>query len=89
MAKKKPTKLQQAARKRLEAIGNKPVSVRDVAHALYHLQQDGRTERVEMEAGTFGWTLPNDRGEPMVVPETPELVAWLERFGADPGAHGH
>lgn len=90
MAKKnKPNKLAASASRKLASIGVPKFTTRDLAHALYHLQQDGRAERLQMPDGSFAWRVPGNDGEPGLVPETPELLSWLDRFEADPSLHQH
>ena len=82
MAKKKRAKsaLAQAASKKLSGIGGPKMTAEDVAHVLWHAEQRGEVERVELEDGSWAWMLPGQGGEPQMLKPTPEMLAILDRF---------
>ena len=88
---KKKSKLQQAAARKVAAIGQKKMSAFDIAHAMFHAEERGEVERVGLDDGSWGWLMPPDGSgqRPMMRP-TPEVLAHLARIagGDHGGAHG-
>ncbi len=82
MAKKKRAKgaLAQAASKKLSGIGGPKMTAEDVAHVLWHAEQRGEVERVELEDGSWAWMLPGQGGQPQMLKPTAEMLAILDRF---------
>ena len=82
MAKKKRAKsaLAQAASKKLSGIGGPKMTAEDVAHVLWHAEQRGEVERVELEDGSWAWMLPGQGGQPQMLKPTPEMLAILDGF---------
>lgn len=87
--KNKPSKLAQAASRRLQRIGVRELSAQELAHAMYHAEERGEVQRVPTPDGGWAWLLPEQNGERQQLAPTPEVLAWLERFATDPSAHQH
>jgi hypothetical protein len=83
--KKKGGALAAAARKKLENIGPKPMTEYDVAHAMWHLEEQGRAVRVPLDDGSWAWAVRGQNGEQQVLKPTPEMLRVLEHFEA--GGH--
>jgi hypothetical protein len=83
--KKKGGALAAAARKKLENIGPKPMTPEDVAHAMWHMEEQGRVQRVPLEDGTWAWAFRGQNGEPQVLKPTPEMLRVIEHF--ESGGH--
>jgi len=85
--KKKPSKLQMAANRKLAQIGTPKMSAFDVAHAMFHAEERGEVERVTLDDGSWGWLMPQDgTGQRPLMKPTPEMLAHLQRISS--GDHG-
>jgi hypothetical protein len=88
MAKKKSA-LQQAAARRLQAIGMPKMTPHDMAHALYHAEERGQVTRETQPDGTWGWRLPTQGDLPgQLVTPTPEMLESIAMFARGEG-HNH
>ncbi len=88
MAKKnnKKSALAAAASRRLSRIGQPDPE--EVAHAMFHAEERGEVQRVDLDDGSWAWAFKDGSGETRVLKPTPEMLAALARFQADPG-HAH
>lgn len=88
MAKKKSA-LQQAASRRLQAIGMPKMSPQEMVHALYHAEQEGKVQRETQEDGTWGWRLPAQGDLPgQLIKPTAEMMEAYDMFARGEG-HNH
>jgi hypothetical protein len=83
--KKKKSALARAARKKLEQIGPARATPEEIAHAMFHAEEDGLVRRVWIDDERWVWTFNDPHGNPRALEPTPEMLAALERFEA----HGH
>ena len=85
--KKKKSKLNASATRRLAQIGVPKMTAFDVAHAMFHAEERGEVERVGLDDGSWGWLMPPDgTGQRPMMRPTPEILAHLARIAA--GDHG-
>jgi hypothetical protein len=88
MAKKKSA-LQQAAARRLQAIGMPKMSPQEMVHALYHAEEEGKVKRETQEDGTWGWRLPSQGDLPgQLIKPNEEMMKAYEMFARGEG-HNH
>jgi len=87
--KKKGNALAAAASKRLARIGARDpggMSPEDLAHTMFHAEQDGRAERVPTDDGGWAWQVMTPEG-PRLLKPTPEVLDALAQI--EQGDHHH
>lgn len=85
---KKPSALAAAASKRLARIGAPDPG--EVAHAMFHAEQNGEVERVPLEDGSWAWAVPDPQGGPTrLMKPTPEMLVMLAQFEREGHPHQH
>ena len=82
--KKKKSALAEAATRRLERIGSEPMNAEKAALAMLAAERAGYATRIQLEDGSWGWTVESGGEKNQVVVPTAEMLAVLERM--DSGA---
>lgn len=77
--KKKGGALAAAASKRLSRIGAPQMTAEELAHTMFHAEENGQAERVPTEDGAWAWRVQTPDGPRMLKP-TPEVLEALARF---------
>jgi hypothetical protein len=80
--KNKKSALAEAAKRRLEGIGSAPMNAEKAALAMLAAERAGYATRVQLDDGTWGWTVQNGADKEQVVVPTAEMLAVLERMDA-------
>jgi hypothetical protein len=78
--KKKKSALAAAATRRLESIGNAPMNPEKAALAMLAAERAGYATRIQLEDGSWGWTVQSGGERDQVVVPTAEMLAVLERM---------
>lgn len=85
MAKKKKSALQEAASRRLARIGQPDPE--EIAHAMFHAEQRGEVQRVQLDDGSLAWQFADNDGQQRLMRITPPMLAALSRFEHDHPEH--
>jgi hypothetical protein len=89
--KKKKSALQEAASRRLQAIGLPKMTPHDIAHAMFHAEERGEVERVPSDDPPgWAWLLPSQNGgERQRLHPTPEMLTAMDMFARGEGHNHH
>ncbi len=71
-----------AAKRRLEGIGTAPMNAEKAALAMLAAERAGYATRIQLDDGSWGWTVQSGGDKDQVVVPTAEMLAVLERMDA-------
>ncbi len=87
--KNKKSALAQAASRKLARIAGPRMSPQEIAHTLWHAEQRGEVQRVDLDDGSWGWAAPGPDGKVQILKPTPEMLAAVDALDVEGHPHEH